>query len=468
MSYVIAAPEIMTSAATDLAGIGSSLSEANTAAAASTTEVIPAAADEVSAAIASLFSSHGTAFHALSAQAATFHSRFVQALNSAEGTYAAAEAANAGPLQTLAHDLPVPSVAISVSGFKLLQLGSATATSGTGDLAIALGRGSVATATGGIFNTAVVVGPGSSAFVGSAYSPFISSGYLNLGVVVGPDSSVSAGPGNLNLGVVLGGHSLGGAGLGNLDVGFVLGNDDVARSGGGITVAVEGGTISAGETPGSLDVAFAWGTGSTADAGASGPGTPGNHDLAAVFGNMQTATATGANRLVDIVTPFGTAGGAAGTLVPNVAAADPSLLDPNVAISAFGHPLAQFGTAHASSGFGGLAVAVGANSDATTSGVFNCAFALGAGSDATVNAGPVYYLGVCEFDTAIAVGTNDVAVAGGSPVPPPYPPGGPVPALSFLPRPGSFDTAAVFGNMLTATATGANGLVDIVTPFGTL
>jgi hypothetical protein len=46
------------------------------------------------------------------------------------------------------------------------------------------------------------------------------------------------------------------------------------------------------------------GTGSTADAGATAAG---NHDLAAVVnGNMLTATATGANRLVDIVTPFGT------------------------------------------------------------------------------------------------------------------------------------------------------------------
>ena len=77
MSYVIAAPDMLASAATDLAGIGSSLSEANAAATASTTRVIAAAADEVSAAIASLFSSHGTAFQALSAQAATFHSEFV-------------------------------------------------------------------------------------------------------------------------------------------------------------------------------------------------------------------------------------------------------------------------------------------------------------------------------------------------------------------------------------------------------
>ena len=101
MSYVIAVPEMMASAATDLANIGSSLSEANAAAAAPTTGVLAAGADEVSAAIAALFSVHGQGFQALSARAAGFHAQFVQALNSAGGAYAATEAANASPLQTL-------------------------------------------------------------------------------------------------------------------------------------------------------------------------------------------------------------------------------------------------------------------------------------------------------------------------------------------------------------------------------
>ena len=101
MSIVIAAPEIMTSAATDLASVGSTLNAANAAAAAPTMGVLAAAEDEVSAAIASLFSSHGKAFQALSARAAAFHCQFVQALNSAGSAYAAAEAANASPLQAL-------------------------------------------------------------------------------------------------------------------------------------------------------------------------------------------------------------------------------------------------------------------------------------------------------------------------------------------------------------------------------
>ena len=66
MSYVVAVPEFVASAASDLAGIGSGLSAAHAAAAAPTTTVVAAAGDEVSAAIASLFSGHGTAFQSLS------------------------------------------------------------------------------------------------------------------------------------------------------------------------------------------------------------------------------------------------------------------------------------------------------------------------------------------------------------------------------------------------------------------
>lgn len=55
MSFLIAAPEAVASAASDLAGIGSVIGEANAAAVVPTTGVIPAAADEVSAAIAALF-----------------------------------------------------------------------------------------------------------------------------------------------------------------------------------------------------------------------------------------------------------------------------------------------------------------------------------------------------------------------------------------------------------------------------
>ncbi len=91
MSFVVAAPEILSAAATDLANIGSSISAANAAALAPTTGVLAAGADEVSAAIAVLFGSHA---QALSAQAAAFHAQFVQTMASGTGGYASAEAAN--------------------------------------------------------------------------------------------------------------------------------------------------------------------------------------------------------------------------------------------------------------------------------------------------------------------------------------------------------------------------------------
>ncbi|EAY59649.1 PE-PGRS family protein, partial [Mycobacterium tuberculosis C] len=58
MSFVIAAPETLVRAASDLANIGSTLGAANAAALGPTTELLAAGADEVSAAIASLFAAH--------------------------------------------------------------------------------------------------------------------------------------------------------------------------------------------------------------------------------------------------------------------------------------------------------------------------------------------------------------------------------------------------------------------------
>jgi hypothetical protein len=99
MSIVIAAPELINTAATDLANIGSHLSEAHMAAAASTTGVIPAAADEVSAGIAHLFSRYAGGYQALAGRAAAFHQQFMQNLTASARSYASAEAANASSMQ---------------------------------------------------------------------------------------------------------------------------------------------------------------------------------------------------------------------------------------------------------------------------------------------------------------------------------------------------------------------------------
>ncbi|WP_459797844.1 PE family protein, partial [Mycobacterium riyadhense] len=66
-----------------------------------TAGVVAAAADEVSAAIAAIFGAHAQGFQALSSQAAAFHEQFVRALVAGAGSYAAADAVNAAPLQAL-------------------------------------------------------------------------------------------------------------------------------------------------------------------------------------------------------------------------------------------------------------------------------------------------------------------------------------------------------------------------------
>ena len=99
MSWVIAAPEYVAAAATDLAGIGSTLSTASAAAAVPTSAVLAAGADEVSAAISALFNWHAQAYQILSAQAQAFHNQFVQLMSAGAGQYAVAEAANASPMQ---------------------------------------------------------------------------------------------------------------------------------------------------------------------------------------------------------------------------------------------------------------------------------------------------------------------------------------------------------------------------------
>ncbi len=95
MSFVTTQPEVLSAAAGNLAGIGSALAAQNAAAAAPTTGVIPAAADEVSALTAALFTAHAQMYQAVSAQAAAIHAMFVNTLSTSAGSYAATEAANA-------------------------------------------------------------------------------------------------------------------------------------------------------------------------------------------------------------------------------------------------------------------------------------------------------------------------------------------------------------------------------------
>jgi hypothetical protein len=104
--FVIASPDALALASEDLAGIGSSIRSANFAAARSTTQIAAAAQDEVSAAIAALFGAHGQAYQAMSAEAAAFHSEFVNLMNAGAGAYLSTEIANAEQALTNAVGAP--------------------------------------------------------------------------------------------------------------------------------------------------------------------------------------------------------------------------------------------------------------------------------------------------------------------------------------------------------------------------
>jgi PE family/PPE-SVP subfamily C-terminal region len=109
MSYVTTHPEALDFAAGKLEGIGTSLAAQNAAAAASTTGVLPAAADEVSALQATQFAAYGNLYQQVSAQAAAIHQAFVQMLGTSAGSYGATEAANSAATGTA-----------SLGGFSLL------------------------------------------------------------------------------------------------------------------------------------------------------------------------------------------------------------------------------------------------------------------------------------------------------------------------------------------------------------
>ena len=169
MSFVTAAPEQVQAAAQDLAGIRSSLLEASASVAVPTTGVVPAAADEVSAGVAAMFSNFGQEFQALSTQAQAFHEQFVDLLNAGAGAYMSTEAANVEQnlLNVASVDSALGGATQSVGGaVTALQTDSAVLQlSGQ----IAAGEqnlsGAIASATG---NLATIAGPYQTLFANTA------------------------------------------------------------------------------------------------------------------------------------------------------------------------------------------------------------------------------------------------------------------------------------------------------------
>jgi PPE-repeat protein len=94
MAFVNTQPAAISAAATQLEGLSNSFAAESSAAASSTTDVLPAATDEVSILQAGVFSTYGQLYQSVSAQAQAIHQQFVQLLNQSSGSYQDTESAN--------------------------------------------------------------------------------------------------------------------------------------------------------------------------------------------------------------------------------------------------------------------------------------------------------------------------------------------------------------------------------------
>lgn len=169
--------------------------------------------------------------------------------------------------------------AISIDGITLFQVGTAHATSGLGDFAIADGAGSDASAFGGIFDFASADGAGSFAIAGQGDPG--ETGSFDSASAVGTDSRAEAGL------------------TGSFDSASSTGNDSFALAG----------------FFGSGDSASAVGNDTLAEAGLGTASAPANFDFASDLTNFTTVpnVATvlaegGSNDVAFVVDPFGAIG----------------------------------------------------------------------------------------------------------------------------------------------------------------
>jgi hypothetical protein len=193
MSFLTTLPEALAAAAAKLEGVGSGMAAQNAAAAAPTTAIAPAAADQVSALQATQFSAFGNLYQSVAAQAQAIHQQLVSALGSNAGSYSATEASNQAaaastPVSGLLGLFSTPGTAGGAASFgingvqnftaaasDLISMASIGTLQGSG--APAAG-GSVAGATGlaaDVSASGAEGAAGSAGFGGAAPSPLLAS-----------------------------------------------------------------------------------------------------------------------------------------------------------------------------------------------------------------------------------------------------------------------------------------------------
>ncbi|OBJ67277.1 PE family protein [Mycobacterium asiaticum] len=100
MAYVLTQPQVMASAAAQVAAVGTAVRDAGAAAARTTTGLVSAAADEVSNAIAGLFNAFAEEGQQVISRMAAMHQQFAQSLAAAGEAYTVSEAASVSALTT--------------------------------------------------------------------------------------------------------------------------------------------------------------------------------------------------------------------------------------------------------------------------------------------------------------------------------------------------------------------------------
>jgi hypothetical protein len=303
-------------------------------------------------------------------------------------------------------------IQVSINGMELFPTdgNTAMATSGTGDIAIAVGDGANAVSAGPAFPFGIPLG----------------SGFGDVAFANGTNSTADAGLiGSANFDFVYanGANSFANAGLGaNFDIASAAGTGSKA-------------TVALGD---SFDLASANGTNSSADVGL------GNSDLAFANGTDSTATTGVGNNDVSMAFTGGNAnaGGFSSTALAS---------DGGSATSAGGFFDSAYGSgtnvSALANGDSAIASAIGTNAEANAVGGFGdlaSVFNTGSAFDQAIAGGTIGGP-IGSHDLAWIFGTGSTAIAG-----------------SDLTTAGNFDNAIVFGDMLNAVATGKDFLIELL------
>jgi hypothetical protein len=177
MSFLNALPEALEAAAAQLLGLGSSFEAQSSAIAAPTTGLAPAAADEVSALQAGIFSTYGNLYQQISTQATAVQQQIAQTLGLNGGSYSSAEATNAAQatdpfsgIVSFFQNVFGGTGTLGLSGnlANVTNIGGGNYASAASDLLGLAGGGLLDTSSQGILPDAAGLGAGLAGFNGAA------------------------------------------------------------------------------------------------------------------------------------------------------------------------------------------------------------------------------------------------------------------------------------------------------------